>query len=118
LISNAATAFSTSLEPVMTRYAELAESVPQAGAIFERIREEHARTREGLEIIYGGPLATTRPHIHELLRRRSEALEPLHAHQIQLLRTWRGMDPGDGERLLPSLLRTINAIASGLGATG
>jgi len=42
----------------------------------------------------------------------------LHAHQIQLLQTWRSMDPAEGDRLIPSLLRTINAIASGLGTTG
>jgi phosphoenolpyruvate carboxylase len=46
----------------------------------------------------------------------------LHRQQIALLREWRaarrlGRDEAAGE-LLPPLLLSINAIASGLGATG
>ncbi len=92
--------------------------VPQAGEILQKIVAERERTAQALERIYGAPLAQARPGVHGRLERRREALEPLHAHQIDLLREWRKMDGPDAERILPSLLLTINAISSGLGATG
>ncbi len=118
LISNAATACATASPPIMGRYAELAAEVPEAEALFEGILAEHERTREALELVYGAPLAEVRPFVHVRIVRRGEALEPLHAHQIALLREWRKLDGPEAEKLLPSLLITINAISSGLGATG
>jgi phosphoenolpyruvate carboxylase len=118
LISNAATALATSCSETMARYAELAESVPEAPGLFQRIREEHARTQRALETVYGGPLAQARPNVHRMLARRGEALAPLHDYQISLLKAWRSMDRDDADRIIPKLLRSINAIASGLGATG
>jgi phosphoenolpyruvate carboxylase len=54
---------------------------------------------------------------------RAEALRILHEQQIALLRRWRepdgGWRPGRLPRaLLPQLLLSINAIASGLRTTG
>jgi phosphoenolpyruvate carboxylase len=118
LISNAATAFSTASLELMERYAALAHGVPEGEAIYARIVDEHERTRQGLEAMYEGPLSTARPQIHQQVLRRSEALRPLHAYQIELLKQWRGSEPDEAARLTPKLLRTINAIASGLGATG
>ncbi|MEL6186644.1 MAG: phosphoenolpyruvate carboxylase, partial [Myxococcota bacterium] len=118
LISNAATAWATASLPVMRSYAELAEGSPNAEVLFERIVDEFERTRGGLEAIYGAPLDQVRPKIHRIVSRRSEALKPLHHRQIQLLRTWRAAEAEAAEALVPPLLRTINAISSGLGATG
>ena len=53
---------------------------------------------------------------------RSEGLKILHAQQIRLLRRWRSYqrigEAAQAESLLPQLLLTVNAIASGLGTTG
>jgi phosphoenolpyruvate carboxylase len=86
-----------------------------------RIQAEHARTTEVLEQIYGGPLHERRPNIARTLRQRDPALRPLHRRQIELITTWRtrqAEDPELAESMLPQLLVTVNAIASGLGTTG
>jgi phosphoenolpyruvate carboxylase len=53
---------------------------------------------------------------------RKEPLRVLHRQQIALLSEWRAArrlgDHDGAARLLPVLLLTVNAIASGLGATG
>ena len=87
-----------------------------------QITEEFERTSRMLERIYGGTLAERRPNIDASLRVRRQPLRVLHRQQIALLREWRGMrQRGEDEgaaALLPRLLLTVNAIASGLGATG
>ncbi|MEM1024405.1 MAG: phosphoenolpyruvate carboxylase [Myxococcota bacterium] len=118
LISNAATAFAMTDTELMGRYAELAQELAQCDALLARLLEEHDRTRAMLERFYHGPLAETRPGIHRAAVRRSEALRPLHLRQIELLRAWRVADEAERGQLTPSLLRTINAIAAGLGSTG
>jgi phosphoenolpyruvate carboxylase len=122
LISNAATAWATTSPSLMRRYADLVADAGVRERVLGRIMEEHERTRELLETIYGGPLAERRPRIQRLIDLRQPALEPLHAHQIALLDRWRrhreAGDEAAGEALLPELLLTVNAIASGLGATG
>jgi phosphoenolpyruvate carboxylase len=53
------------------------------------------------------------------LRLRADALRLLHRRQIELLRAWRSADsPERVEALLPRVLLSINAIASGLRTTG
>jgi phosphoenolpyruvate carboxylase len=122
LMSNAATAWMMSSLEIMERYAALAADRARAEALFDRVRAEHARTQSGLEAFYDGPLGLWRPRIREVLDRRSIALAPLHRHQIMLLRRWRSAvadeDDAAAKALVPQLLLSINAIASGLGATG
>jgi phosphoenolpyruvate carboxylase len=122
MISNAATAWATTDTDIMARYAAL---VPDAGVrerLLARITDEHRRTGEMLVAIYGGELAVKRPRIQRLIDLRQPALVPLHHHQIALLERWRGLreggDDAAAEAMLPELLLTVNAIASGLGATG
>jgi phosphoenolpyruvate carboxylase len=75
-----------------------------------------------LEQVYGGRLAERRPNIHGMVQMRREALRVLHRQQLALLRQWRGMrqrnESEEAAALLPQLLLTVNAIASGLGTTG
>jgi phosphoenolpyruvate carboxylase len=56
------------------------------------------------------------------LHLRTEALRILHLQQIALLRKWRGLRASGDEKaadaMLPDLLLSINAIASGLRTTG
>jgi phosphoenolpyruvate carboxylase len=122
LFSNAATAWATADPDVMARYAGLVEDEATRARVFDLIREEYERTRDGLEAIYQGPLAETRPRVHRVLSLRAPALVPIHDRQIRLLRDWRALRAEGREhradQRLPALLQTVNAIAAGLGATG
>ncbi len=86
------------------------------------ITEEFDRTSRMLERVYRGTLAERRPNIHGAVLMRREPLRVLHDQQIALLREWRAArrrgENDAAAALLPALLLTVNAIASGLGATG
>jgi len=122
LISNAATAFMTSSRELMAKYAELVEDADVRDRLLKQVLEEHTRTGEVLQTIYGDALGTVRWRIDRVLTPRRAALGPLHHHQIELLRRWREAHASGqsvaADALLPQLLLTINAIAAGLGATG
>ena len=122
VLSNAATSIAAADLEVMHDYALLIEDTNLRECIFGKITAEFECTRTMLEQVYGGPLAERRPNIHGMSQMRRNALRTLHRQQITLLRQWRGMrQRGKHEAaasLLPSLLLTVNAIASGLGATG
>lgn len=121
MVSNAATAWAQASPDIMRLYAELVPDEAVRGRLLHQILDEHARTGEVLERLYGAPLAEARPVIQRVLEIRHRALVPLHHHQVGLLRRWRvARDAGNGEAdsLLPTLLLSVNAIAGGLGATG
>ncbi|MEO8257551.1 MAG: phosphoenolpyruvate carboxylase [Acidobacteriota bacterium] len=121
-LSNAATCLAAADPEVMDEYSRLVEDDDLRQRCLGRITEEYERTARMLERIYGGALADRRPNIEASLRVRRPPLRVLHRQQIALLREWRGRrQRGDDEgaaALLPGLLLTVNAIASGLGATG
>ncbi len=121
-LSNAATCIAAADLDMMRAYAALVEDEAYRKDILELIADEFKRTCLMLERIYRGTLAERRPNIHGTVQMRKEPLRVLHRQQIALLGQWRAARAlGDGEataRLLPSLLLTVNAIASGLGATG
>ncbi len=122
MISNAATAWARANPERMADYAALVEDPAIGAAFLARAREEHERTGAMLARIYGAPVAEARADAQSRIDLRDTALAPLHARQIELLREWRGLrDAGrsaEAEALLPEALVTLNAIASGLGATG
>ncbi|SDG69017.1 phosphoenolpyruvate carboxylase [Roseospirillum parvum] len=122
LISNAATGWATADPAIMQRYAGLVGDPVTRQRLLDPILDEYERTRHGLEAIYQGPLADTRPRVHHVLALRGPALEPIHQRQIKLLQAWREAKNNDhadqADALLPPLLQTVNAIAAGLGATG
>ncbi len=122
LVSNVATAWMTSGRTWMSRYAALVEDAEVRERLLARILEEHTRTGQVLEAIYGEPVRQVRWRIERVLDRRRAALEPLHDQQIRLLRQWRdAREAGDAdteEVVIPRLLMSISAIAAGLGATG
>ena len=121
-LSNVATCVAAADLEVMREYAELVEDVDVRRRIWTLIVEEFERTRRMLELVYGGRLDERRPNIHGSLDRRRQPLRTLHRHQIALLREWRGLRAGGdldaASGLLTRLLLSVNAIASGLGATG
>ncbi|QHQ36014.1 phosphoenolpyruvate carboxylase [Algicella marina] len=122
LVSNAATAWATSSAPIMERYANLIEDIELRDRILGTIDQEFERTEEILTIFYGAAPRIARPEIQRAIDLRNQALEPLHNQQIRLLKKWRALrDDGkntNAEALLPTVLLSVNAIASGLGGTG
>lgn len=121
-MSNVATSIATADVEMMHEYAALVEDVALRERIMPIIVAEFERTRQMLELIYGGTLAERRPNVHSMVQMRRAPLHTLHRQQIGLLQQWRTLQrQGDhtaAEALLPRLLLTVNAIASGLGATG
>lgn len=88
--------------------------------MLDRILAEHRLADRMLQQLYGGPLASSRPHVHQALSLRHEALLQVHDQQIELLKRWRA-EPAATPRwqtLLSELLLSVNAIASGLRTTG
>jgi phosphoenolpyruvate carboxylase len=79
-------------------------------------------TRTMLDRLRGGAMASRRPRMWKTLELRAQALRVLHRQQINLLRRWRGLhargDDAAANTLLPDVLLSINAIASGLRTTG
>ena len=86
------------------------------------ILDEWNLTAEMLEELRGGPMAERRPRMLKTLTLRADALRILHRQEIDLLSRWRGFhksgDEAAAEAMLPDLLLSINAIASGLRTTG
>ena len=118
IISNVATSLATADPDIMRAYAGL---VPDRGLrtrVMNQIEAEYDRTRQMLEYIYSGPLAEKRPNIQQSLDLRQQGLKTLHHQQIDLLRQWREASAAGDDDILPKLLLTVNAIASGLGTTG
>jgi phosphoenolpyruvate carboxylase len=71
--------------------------------------------------VFGGDMEIRRPRMTKTLALRGAGLHALHLHQIELLRRWRvacAEQSPEKDRLLPRVLLSINAIASGLRTTG
>ncbi|NOK63580.1 MAG: phosphoenolpyruvate carboxylase [Chloroflexi bacterium AL-W] len=118
IISNAATSIATADLDIMQSYALLVEDTVLRERLMDQIQAEFALTQHMLELIYGGSLAEQRPNIHQMLTVRQAGLHVLHQQQIALLRQWRTCPEQEKEVILPKLLLTVNAIASGLRTTG
>ena len=112
---------STDLD-LMRAYAGLVEDEELRTRLFNQVWEEWTRTRAMLQELRGQPTAQRRPRMLKTLQLRAEALRLLHLDQIRLLTRWRGARKegreADAEGMLPELLLSVNAIASGLRTTG
>ena len=86
------------------------------------IIEEFERTRVHLAELFNGEMQARRPRMAKTLHIREAPLRVLHQQQIVLLREWRDHVANErteaADALLPKLLLSINAIASGLRTTG
>jgi phosphoenolpyruvate carboxylase len=107
---------------LMEEYAGLVEDAEVRERFMGRIRREWRLTLDGLAEVCGAGVSGRRPRMYRTLGYRTEALRVLHRQQIALLKRWRGaVALGVAERaeeILPELLLSVNAIASGLRTTG
>ena len=121
VLSNVETNIASAELSIMRDYAELVTDTEIRERIFGMISEEFERTREQLEKVFGGSLDERRPRMGKTLQLRARALAVLHEEQIKTIRDWRTAqreNPAKAEALLPRVLLSMNAIASGLRTTG
>ncbi len=122
ILTNVDSSLASSDEAIFRQYASLAANVPQSDEFLNLMLNELARTRQMIDFILNTPLADRRVNHYYSTLLRAEAMEPLHKHQVNLLKQWRFYNQsGNGEKsdsLLFELLRCINAIAGAIGFTG
>ncbi|TCK17523.1 phosphoenolpyruvate carboxylase type 1 [Thiogranum longum] len=106
---------------IARQYVSLSEHPQQARAIYRQIRQEHDRTLELVKKVSGiDYLLEDMPALALSLSRRDPYLDPLNHIQVKLLSRVRddNADEDERERWMEPLLRSINAIASGMRNTG
>ena len=122
VLTNIESSIASTDPDLMRAYAELVEDPVIRGRFLKIIFDEWNLTREMLEKLRGAPMADRRPRMLKTLGLRAEALSVLHLQEIHLLKKWRGLksagDEAGADAMLPDLLLSINAIASGLRTTG
>jgi phosphoenolpyruvate carboxylase len=122
VITNVESSLASTDRNLMTAYAGLVEDEGLRERLFGQVLAEYDLTRKMLEKLRGGELESKRPRMWKTLELRAEALKVLHHQQIALLRRWRALHKSEDEAgataLLPEVLLSINAIASGLRTTG
>lgn len=122
VIYNAETTHSSADVGLMRAYADLVENESVRTRILGVILEEYERTERMINEIFGAPREERRPRMVKTVGMRSEGLRILHQRQIGLLREWRQLlrenRNEEADKMLPALLLSINAIASGQRTTG
>jgi phosphoenolpyruvate carboxylase len=123
VIYNVEASHASAATDLMADYASLVRDDAVRTTFLGRIRDEYERTERTLNLVFGGKtLPERRPRMWRTLELRDAGLRALHAHQIAVLRRWRAAvergDTREAETALPSLLLSVNAIASGLRTTG
>jgi phosphoenolpyruvate carboxylase len=122
VLTNVETNLASANLELMRDYAGLVEEEALRQRFLEIICGEFERTRHFLAELFNGEMKDRRPRMAKTLEIREAPLMVLHQQQIALLREWRGHLAADrtaeADALLPKLLLSINAIASGLRTTG
>jgi phosphoenolpyruvate carboxylase len=121
LISNIHMALFKGEMTIAREYIRLASDQTAAARIYARIRDEYQRTvTQVLHISNVHHLLEDNPSLGLSLYRRNPYLDPLNNIQITLLARYRDPDSTEEQRdaWLHPLLRSINAIASGMRNTG
>jgi phosphoenolpyruvate carboxylase len=122
VLTNVETALSSADIEIMRSYAGLVDDTEIRERILGVILAERQRTLQMLDKIHGVSVEVRRPRMTITLKLRSDALRVLHLKQINLLCRWRKLLKENAleaaDRILPDLLLTVNAIASGLRTTG
>lgn len=121
LLSNTQMALFKSDMGIARKYSELCKDAALGRQIFQRIEEEYGRTVANvLAVADAKSLIEENPPLALSLSRRNPYLDPLNHIQITLLQRYRDRSLPEAQRgvWLDPLLRSINAIASGMRNTG
>ena len=122
VLMNVETNLASADREIMTGYAGLVVNPAVRSAFLSRIMEEFELTNRLLTECFGRSTMDRRPRAAKTLRLRADALHVLHEQQIGLLGRWRDLqksgDEAAAKRMIPELMLSINAIASGLRTTG
>lgn len=121
LMSNTQMALYKADMKIAKEYSQLCEDPEVAERIYNIINEEYQRTvSQILSIINCSELLEENPSFQLSLSRRNPYLDPLSHIQIKVLQNYRGLEQGDHKKELwqAPLLRSINAIATGMRNTG
>lgn len=122
VVNNVETNVASADDEMIGLYAGLVEARPLRERFRKRVVDELARTRTMLDLLHGSPVEERRPRMWRTIRLRDAGLRALHSFQVETLRQWRSHraegDDAAAEALLPKVLLSVNAIASGLRTTG
>lgn len=123
LLSNTQMSLTKANMAIAKEYASLCADPTVAETIHARAAEEYQRTVAQIKAIAeADTLLADNPELAGLLQRRNPYLVPLNYIQLTVLRRYRQAlateAQGEAERWLDPLLRSINALASGLRNTG
>jgi phosphoenolpyruvate carboxylase len=121
LLSNTQLSLAKAEMDIAQEYTSLCENQQTAQAVYARIRDEHDRTLQMVSKVADiRCLLEETPAVALSLTRRNPYLDPLNHIQIKLLARARNpqLDERQQEGWLEPLLRSINAIASGMRNTG
>jgi phosphoenolpyruvate carboxylase len=122
VLMNVETNLASTDQSIMSDYAGLVQNVEVRRRFLDRIMAEIELTREMLAVCFDRTNMSRRPRAAKTLALRADALRILHREQIDLLARWRALQAADDDagakRMLPELLLSVNAIASGLRTTG
>ncbi len=119
LISNVQMALAKADMEIAAEYAELAET-DVAKSVYRIIADEFSTTLAGvLEVAGLKSTLEENPALALSLSRRKPYLDPLNHIQVRLIRRTRSeVDEKEQEKWFMSMMRSINAIASGMRNTG
>ena len=122
VLTNVETNLASANLELMSDYAGLVEDAALREKFLGMIVTEFEKTKALLAELFDGEMKARRPRMAKTLDIREAPLRVLHQQQIALLREWRGHVSAENttaaDALLPKLLLSINAIASGLRTTG
>ncbi len=122
VLTNVETNLASANLELMQAYAGLVTDHGIRANFTKTITEEFRLTRDLLTELFDGSMENRRPRMAKTLAIREAPLLVLHLQQIELLKEWRGHlekeNQTAADALLPKLLLSINAIASGLRTTG
>jgi phosphoenolpyruvate carboxylase len=122
VLSNIESSLVSANEQWMRAYAALVVREEVRQPFLEMILAEYHRTQAVLADLLQGTFEERRPRLAFTLQIREQPLAILHRQQIALLRQWRELQARDqtdeAEGMIPDLLVSINAVASGLRTTG
>jgi len=122
VLTNVETNLASANLELMDAYADLVTDDALRATFTTQIVDEFKLTQNLLTELFDGTMDERRPRMSKTLGIREAPLRVLHHHQIFLLKQWRShVEAGNqtaADALLPKLLISINAIASGLRTTG